>query len=94
MEPTLREGDRLLVRYAAVPAVGGLVLARFADGTLAVKRAAERRALRTGRARVVAALRQPGRRGSTPATAVRWPTPTCAPSSWPGCGPPHGWDGT
>ena len=48
MEPTLREGDRLLVRYAAVPGVGGLVVARFADGTLAVKRAAERRELRTG----------------------------------------------
>ena len=48
MEPTLREGDRLLVRYDAVPDVGGLVLARFADGTLAVKRATGRRALRTG----------------------------------------------
>jgi phage repressor protein C with HTH and peptisase S24 domain len=48
MEPTLREGDRLLVRYAAVPGVGALVVARFADGTLAVKRAAERRELRTG----------------------------------------------
>lgn len=48
MQPTLREGDRLLVRYDAVPGVGGLVLARFADGTLAVKRAVERRALRTG----------------------------------------------
>jgi type IV secretory pathway protease TraF len=48
MEPTLREGDRLLVRYDAVPGVGALVVARFADGTLAVKRAAERRELRTG----------------------------------------------
>lgn len=48
MEPTLREGDRLLVRYDAVPDVGRLVLARFADGTLAVKRATARRALRTG----------------------------------------------
>jgi hypothetical protein len=48
MEPTLHEGDRLLVRYAAVPTVGRLVLARLADGTLAVKRAAERRTLRSG----------------------------------------------
>lgn len=48
MEPTLREGDRLLVRYDAVPTAGRLVLARFADGTLAVKRAAERRSLRGG----------------------------------------------
>jgi type IV secretory pathway protease TraF len=48
MVPTLREGDRLLVRYGAAPDVGGLVLVRFADGTLAVKRVAGRRALRTG----------------------------------------------
>lgn len=48
MEPTLREGDRLLVRYGAVPDAGELVVARFADGTLAVKRAVERRELRTG----------------------------------------------
>ena len=48
MEPTLRDGDRLLVRYAAVPAPGRLVLARLADGTLAVKRAVECRALRSG----------------------------------------------
>jgi hypothetical protein len=48
MEPTLHEGDRLLVRYAAVPTVGRLVLARLADGTLAVKRAAERRTLGSG----------------------------------------------
>jgi phage repressor protein C with HTH and peptisase S24 domain len=48
MEPTLREGDRLLVRYDAVPAAGQLVVARFADGTLAVKRAEGRRALRSG----------------------------------------------
>jgi hypothetical protein len=48
MEPTLREGDRLLVRYDAVPTAGRLVLARFADGTLVVKRAEGRRALRSG----------------------------------------------
>ena len=50
MEPTLRPGDRLLVRYDAAVREGVLVLARFADGTLAVKRAAERRTTRTGAA--------------------------------------------
>jgi hypothetical protein len=48
MLPTLRAGDRLLVRYAAPVAAGRLVLARFADGTLAVKRAVEPRETRTG----------------------------------------------
>jgi phage repressor protein C with HTH and peptisase S24 domain len=48
MLPTLRPGDRLLVRYAAPVTAGRLVLARFADGTLAVKRAAEQRTARTG----------------------------------------------
>ena len=43
MLPTLRAGDRLLVRYGAAPAVGRVVVARFADGTTAVKRVAERR---------------------------------------------------
>ena len=50
MEPTLRPGDRLLVRYDATVREGVLVLARFADGTLAVKRATERRTTRTGAA--------------------------------------------
>lgn len=49
MEPTLSDGDRLLVSYAAVPVSAELVLARFPDGTVAVKRAVERRELRTGR---------------------------------------------
>jgi len=40
MTPTLRPGDRLLVRYGGAVAVGDLVLARLADGTLAVKRVA------------------------------------------------------
>ena len=40
MTPTLRPGDRLLVRYGRGPAIGDVVLARFADGTLAVKRIA------------------------------------------------------
>lgn len=49
MEPGLREGDRLLIRYAATVRPGVRVLARFADGTLAVKRAVERRTTRDGR---------------------------------------------
>ena len=40
MLPTLEPGDRLLVRYGAAAAPGALVLVRFADGTLAVKRVA------------------------------------------------------
>ncbi len=48
MRPVLAPGDRLLVRYAGQVRPGALVLARFADGTLAVKRAAERRTTRTG----------------------------------------------
>ncbi|WP_238343132.1 S24 family peptidase [Nocardioides cynanchi] len=48
MRPTLRPGDRLLVRYAVPVTPGALVLARFADGTLAVKRATERRTARAG----------------------------------------------
>jgi len=46
MTPTLKPGDRLLVRYGAPVAEGDLVLARLADGTLAVKRAGY--AARTG----------------------------------------------
>ncbi|TCJ31168.1 peptidase S24 [Nocardioides jejuensis] len=48
MEPGLRDGDRLLVRWGRTPREGDVVLARFVDGTLAVKRAAERRTTRTG----------------------------------------------
>ncbi len=48
MLPTLRDGDRLVVRYAVQVAAGRLVLARLADGTLAVKRATESRETRTG----------------------------------------------
>ena len=48
MRPTLRPGDRLLVHYSATVRPGALVLARFADGTLAVKRAGERRTTRSG----------------------------------------------
>jgi phage repressor protein C with HTH and peptisase S24 domain len=50
MLPTLREGDLLLVRYGAAPGPGDLVVARFADGTVAVKRAVEGRRTRSGAA--------------------------------------------
>jgi type IV secretory pathway protease TraF len=50
MLPTLRPGDRLLVHYAAIPRPGDVVVARLADGTTAVKRAAERRATASGAA--------------------------------------------
>ncbi|TIC88799.1 peptidase S24 [Nocardioides sp. GY 10113] len=43
MRPTLAPGDRLLVRYDARPAPGDVVVARFVDGTVVVKRAVERR---------------------------------------------------
>jgi nickel-type superoxide dismutase maturation protease len=43
MTPALRPGDRLLVSYRRRPRVGDVVVARFPDGTLAVKRVAERR---------------------------------------------------
>ena len=50
MLPTLREGDLLLVRYGVSPRPGDLVVARFADGTLTVKRAREQRRTRSGAA--------------------------------------------
>jgi phage repressor protein C with HTH and peptisase S24 domain len=48
MLPTLRPRDRLWVSYRRAPQTGDLVVARFADGTVAVKRAAERRTTRSG----------------------------------------------
>jgi SOS-response transcriptional repressor LexA len=42
MEPTLRDGDRLLVRHGAPPRVGGLAVVRLPDGVVAVKRATRR----------------------------------------------------
>ena len=48
MVPTLAAGDRLLVRYGAAVRPGSLVVARFADGSLVVKRADGRRTTRTG----------------------------------------------
>lgn len=43
MVPTLRPGDRLLVGYGARARPGAVVVARFADGTVVVKRCVERR---------------------------------------------------
>jgi len=48
MRPELADGDRLLVRYGATVRPGAVVVARFADGTLAVKRAVDRRTTRDG----------------------------------------------
>jgi len=48
MLPTLADAQRLLVVYGVPVRPGDLVLARFADGTLVVKRASERRTTRTG----------------------------------------------
>ena len=48
MRPALSPGDRLLVSYRRSPAAGDVVVARLPDGTMAVKRAAERRTTRTG----------------------------------------------
>jgi hypothetical protein len=48
MEPTLHDGDRVLVRYGCAVRPDDLVVARFADGTLVVKRAVERRTTATG----------------------------------------------
>jgi hypothetical protein len=48
MRPTLAPGERLLVRHGGRVREGRLVLARFPDGTLAVKRAVEQRATRLG----------------------------------------------
>ena len=48
MEPTLSAGDRLVVSYGRPVREGDLVVARFADGTITVKRAESRRPTRTG----------------------------------------------
>jgi SOS-response transcriptional repressor LexA len=42
MEPTLRDGDRLLVRHGATPRVGRLAVVRLPDGVVAVKRVTRR----------------------------------------------------
>jgi len=48
MSPALAPGDRLLVSYRRAPGEGDVVVARLPDGTVAVKRAAQRRTTRTG----------------------------------------------
>jgi phage repressor protein C with HTH and peptisase S24 domain len=48
MTPTLGPGDRLLVAHGRTPREGDLVVARLADGTVAVKRATERRTTASG----------------------------------------------
>ena len=48
MSPTLRRGHRLLVSYRRPPREGDVDVARFPDGTVAVKRAVERRTTPTG----------------------------------------------
>lgn len=42
MQPTLYDGDRLVVRHGATPRVGDLVVVRLPDGVVAVKRATRR----------------------------------------------------
>jgi phage repressor protein C with HTH and peptisase S24 domain len=42
MEPTLYEGDVLLVLHGGRPRVGGLLVLRLPDGVVAVKRAVRR----------------------------------------------------
>jgi signal peptidase I len=48
MRPTYRPGDRLVVDYRRRARPGDVVVARLADGTVAVKRAVERRTTRSG----------------------------------------------
>jgi signal peptidase I len=43
MQPTLYDGDVLLVRHASTPRPGALVVVRLPDGVVAVKRATVRR---------------------------------------------------
>jgi hypothetical protein len=42
MEPTLREGDRLLVRHGATPRIGRLAVVRLPSGPVSVKRVTRR----------------------------------------------------
>ncbi len=42
MQPTLYDGDRLIVLHGATPRVGGLVVVRLPDGVVAVKRVTRR----------------------------------------------------
>jgi len=42
MEPTVYDGDRLVVRHGGVPRAGHLVVVRLPEGVVAVKRATRR----------------------------------------------------
>ena len=44
MEPTLYDGDRLLLAHGAAPRVGRLAVVRLPDGVVAVKRVVRREA--------------------------------------------------
>lgn len=44
MQPTLYDGDRLLVLHGVPPRTGGLAVVRLPDGVMAVKRATRREA--------------------------------------------------
>jgi len=44
MQPTLYDGDRLLVLHGARPRTGGLAVVRLPDGVVAVKRATRQEA--------------------------------------------------
>jgi type IV secretory pathway protease TraF len=48
MEPALSPGDRLLISYGRTPVEGDVVVARFVDGTVAVKRVAGTRTTVSG----------------------------------------------
>lgn len=48
MRPALAPGDWLLLSYRGAPRPGDILVAKLPDGTVAVKRAAERRTTRTG----------------------------------------------
>lgn len=42
MQPSVRDGDRLLIRYGGTPAPGRLAVVRLPDRPLAIKRATRR----------------------------------------------------
>jgi hypothetical protein len=48
MQPTVFDGDRLVVRHGATPRAGQLVVVRLPDGVLAVKRATLRQRVGDG----------------------------------------------
>ncbi len=88
MLPTLRPGDRLVLRYGAPVRPGAVVVAVFVDGTVAVKRVDSARATRTGEPGWWLLSDNPGEgvdsrhRGPVPADAVLgvarvriWPRP-------------------